>query len=116
MKTILIASFLAFANDPTGGTGAGGTGGTGTTTAPTCEDELLVCEDQREVTLDVLEAALSWAESLRNPTGGAAGGGTSGTSTQPTIGDIADACRLFGAPDLAKCVETSCSNLPGNCL
>ena len=115
MQTILLASVLAFVTDPTGATTT--TGGTTTTTAPTCEEQLLVCEDDHETAYDVIEAAILWAESLRNLTGGAAGGGASGGgTTQPTIGDIADACRLFGAPNLGECVEKSCSNLPGNCL
>lgn len=106
MKTILIASLLAFSTDPTG--------------APSCEDELLVCEDELAVcedeqalSSDLLDAVLVWSLSLTRTTGGATGGGT---ATEPTIGEIADRCRLFGAPDLDYCVQKTCSNLPSNCL
>ncbi len=112
MNTLIIATVLAFINDPTGGST---TTTTTTTTTLTCEEELQVCEDDQQNSYDVLEAAILWAESLRDyrDTGG---GTTGGAAYQPTIGDIVDACRLFGAPNLGECVDKACSNLPGNCL
>lgn len=104
MKTILIASFLAFVDDPT------------TTTGPTCEEELLECQDELDVAEDAIEAAIYWAESLSS------GGGTTGGSTggaQPCtsqICQIVDACRAERTPDLGKCVESKCSATSNNCL
>lgn len=102
MKTILIASILAFVDDPT----------TTTTTGPTCEEELLVCQDTVDVAEDAIEAAIYWAESLSS--GGGATGGAQPCTTQ--ICNIVAACRDERTPDLGKCVESKCSATENNCL
>lgn len=97
MNTILIASMLAFFTDPTGG--------------PTCEEELLECQDDRDVAEDAIEALVYSIDQLTSdPTGG---GGAQQCTTQ--ICDIVAACRDERAPDLGKCVADACSNT-NNCL
>lgn len=100
MKTILIASLLAFINDPV--TGAGG---------PTCEDELLECQDDQELAHEAIEALIDSIDDLTtDPTGG---GGAQPCTSQ--ICQIVDACRRSQTSNLGKCVEEGCGG-PLGCL
>lgn len=108
MNTLLIASLLAFVNDPTGGT-TGTT--TTTTTSPTCEEQLRQTQYQLSISEDVIEAAIDWALSISiDPASGA----TADCPPDSEICEAADFCQ--GSTNFPACVTLTCSYLPGNCL